>query len=209
MDTGKINEELKDIHQFEDAEYAAKKLIAAGMDRNASIGDILEAMEILDIKIYDKTSPLIFAARIKQILRGNVSKKDFVYVPYVPSLRLRHGKKLRFENLSFREYFNEFHYLMIGHNRDTDIDAYVLKRNSNDIILAKKVGEDPDYFHDKHLGKLDFSGRIDHDKKMISIVTQGGNEERLNYLISILKNDYPGYAIWDFGSGFGEPDRIA
>lgn len=75
MDT--FLEWLKNINQFEDAEYAAKKLVKAGMDPAANVPDILEAMEIMDIAPWDGTSPELFAARIKQILKGNVGRSDF------------------------------------------------------------------------------------------------------------------------------------
>lgn len=86
-----FSEWLKNRHQFEDAEYAAKKLIAAGMDPMSSVPDILEAMEIMEIKPWDGTSDILFAARIKQILRGNVSKDDFSYADRPMSLR--HGRR--------------------------------------------------------------------------------------------------------------------
>lgn len=103
----------------------------------------------------------------------------------------------------FKEYFNEFNYLSIGHNREEDIDAYVLKRDSDNITTAKKTGRDPEYFHAENLSKkVDFSGRIDHKKQMVSISQQYGNDERLNYLISILKQDFPGYTLWYFSHGY-------
>ena len=64
-------------HQFDDAHYAAEKLVKAGMSREANMPEILEAMEIMNIAPWDGTSKEIFAARIKQILRGNVSRSDF------------------------------------------------------------------------------------------------------------------------------------
>ena len=68
---------LKNIDQFDDAKYAAEKLIKAGMSREARMPEILDSMEIMDIKPWDGTSKEIFAARINQILRGNVSRSDF------------------------------------------------------------------------------------------------------------------------------------
>lgn len=74
-----FREWLKNPHQFEDAEYAAKKLTAAGMDPKANVPEILEAMEIMDIRPWDGTSKEIFAARIKQALKGTVTRDDFSY----------------------------------------------------------------------------------------------------------------------------------
>ena len=68
---------LKNIDQFDDANYASEKLIKAGMSKMANVPEILEAMEIMGIAPWDGTSKEIFAARIKQILRGNVSRSDF------------------------------------------------------------------------------------------------------------------------------------
>jgi len=86
----KFNEWLKNPHQFEDAEYAARRLVAAGMDPDAGVPEILEAMEIMDLRPWDGTSDVIFAARIKQILRGIVDKNDFSYADQ-PAFRLKQG----------------------------------------------------------------------------------------------------------------------
>lgn len=86
----KFNEWLKNHHQFEDAEYAARRLVAAGMDPNAGVPEILEGMEIMGVKPWDGTPEYIFAARIKQILRGNVDKNDFSYADQ-PAFRLKQG----------------------------------------------------------------------------------------------------------------------
>lgn len=90
-----FREWLKNPHQFEDAEYAAKKLTAAGMDPKANVPEILEAMEIMDIRPWDGTSKEIFAARIKQTLRGNVSKGDFSFADR--PMRIKHGGDVTFE----------------------------------------------------------------------------------------------------------------
>jgi hypothetical protein len=67
-------------------------------------------------------------------------------------------------------------------------------------------GGDPEFFHDRNVRGLDFKGRIDHDKRAISVVGEAGSEERLDYLVSVLESDYPGYAIWLFGRG--SPRRL-
>jgi hypothetical protein len=86
-----FQEWLKNINQFEDAEYAAKKLVKAGMDPKAKVPEILEAMEIVNIRPWDGTSDVIFAARIHQILMGNVSKSDFNR--RADGFRLKHAKE--------------------------------------------------------------------------------------------------------------------
>ena len=68
---------LKNIDQFDDASYAGEKLVKSGMSRMADMPEILDSMEIMGIAPWDGTSKEIFAARIKQILRGNVSRSDF------------------------------------------------------------------------------------------------------------------------------------
>jgi hypothetical protein len=68
---------LKNIDQFDDAKYAGEKLVSAGMSSTANVPEILEAMEIMGIAPWDGTSRELFAARIKQVLRGNVSRSDF------------------------------------------------------------------------------------------------------------------------------------
>lgn len=100
-----FHEWLKNKDQFEDAEYAGKKLVAAGMDPMANVPDILEAMEIMGIAPWDGTSKGIFAARIKQILRGNVSRDDFAYSP--PPMMLRHGRRGKTTTESFRRFLED------------------------------------------------------------------------------------------------------
>lgn len=114
-----------------------------------------------------------------------------------------------FERISFRDYLiKEFIYLSIGHNLDGNFDSWILKKDSNNITLASKLKKDPEFFHDENSGRLlDFKGRIDHDKSLISITQEHGDKERLDYLVSILKADYPDYGIWYFG--WGSPKKLA
>lgn len=86
-----FREWLKNVHQFEDAEYAGKKLVAAGMDPMAKMADVLEAMEIMGIAPWDGTSREVFAARIMQVLRGNVGRDEFRMAGH-GDIRLRHGR---------------------------------------------------------------------------------------------------------------------
>ena len=77
-----FNEWLKNRQQFEDAEFVGKKLVKAGMDPLAKTPEILDSLQIMNItddpdRPWYGCSPELFAARIKQILRGNVSIKDF------------------------------------------------------------------------------------------------------------------------------------
>lgn len=109
----------------------------------------------------------------------------------------------------FKEWLNELNYLNIGHNFDGHNDAYVLRTGADNIKTAKKAGIDTEDFHAKRINRMvDFSGRIDHSKEMISITQQGGDSERLNYLVSILKQDYPSYSVWYFSNGLREPKRM-
>lgn len=104
--------------------------------------------------------------------------------------------------LSFREYL-EFNYLSIGHNFEGNFDSWILKPGSDNIVLSRR-GE---YFHDDYSSKrLDFKGRIDHDKNMISITQGHGDQERLEYLLSVLESEYPNYEIWYFG--YGRPRKL-
>lgn len=111
--------------------------------------------------------------------------------------------------IKFKQYCEMRDYLSIGHDFDGNYDAWVLKTGSNNIKVASKTSkEDPEYFHDKYSlsGRLDFKGRIDHDKKAISIVPENYTKERLDYLVSILETYYPDYAIWLFS--YGSPKKL-
>lgn len=86
-------------------------------------------------------------------------------------------------------------YLSVGHTGNCD--SWVLPTSKSDIVLATQRKINIEEFHDYYLNKYmaDFSGRLDHDKKIVSIVSQGGDKERLEYLLTILKMDYPDYEI--------------
>lgn len=86
-------------------------------------------------------------------------------------------------------------YMSIGHNWNGNYEAWILERDAHDIIV--KIDED---LHGDYQYGIDFKGRIDHDKKAISIVPYGGNDERLDFIVSILKTNHPGYAIWFFNT---------
>lgn len=109
---------------------------------------------------------------------------------------------------SFQSYCESrnFNYLSVGHNYDGHFDAWVLKRRAKDIITASGLGQDPDMFHDDYQNGVDFKGRIDHDKKQISIVSEFGDQDRLNYVKSLLESLYPDYEIWLFG--YGHPKKL-
>lgn len=97
-------------------------------------------------------------------------------------------------------YENDFEpkgYLSIGHNYD-DVDSWVLKRKAKDILVASKMGINPEFFHDEYQTGVDFKGRVDHAKKAISIVKEWGDETRLEYVVKLLQMTWPGYKIWLF-----------
>ena len=95
----------------------------------------------------------------------------------------------------------DFNYISIGHNYNGNYDAWVLPRRADDIKLSSEEGGgDPEFFHDKW-GRYDYKGRVDHDKKMASITSDGYDDDRLKYVLSILRSRFPGYKIWLFGKG--------
>jgi 8-oxo-dGTP pyrophosphatase MutT (NUDIX family) len=98
------------------------------------------------------------------------------------------------------ENFDPKSYLSIGHGYD-DVDSWVLKRRGKDILVASKMGVNPEFFHDQYQNGVDFKGRVDHNKRAISIVAEWGDEDRLEYVIKLLQASYPGYRIWLFGRG--------
>ena len=64
---------MRNIDRFdEDANYAAEKLVNSGMSIEASVPEILESMETMGMAPRDGTKES-FAARIKQVLLGNVN----------------------------------------------------------------------------------------------------------------------------------------
>jgi len=89
-----FKEWLKNRQQFEDAEFAGKKLVGAGMDPEANVPEILDALYVMNMigdpeRPWYGCSPELFAARIKQILRGNVSIKDFNVTDRAMAIRTR------------------------------------------------------------------------------------------------------------------------
>lgn len=109
--------------------------------------------------------------------------------------------------MNFKEYLNilEISYLDIGHHHG-NYDAWYLKRDSNDVIFASEENIVPEILHNTK--NKDFSGRIDHDKKIISIYPFVNNEERLNYVVRILKNKYPSYKIYYFIESSNHPVEL-
>jgi hypothetical protein len=101
------------------------------------------------------------------------------------------------------------YYTDIGHNgNDT---AYVLPRDADDILIANSNEYDvhDDLFDRNVLSRADFSGRIDHSTKTISIAAGGPSDKRRNYLASILSTYYPDYSIYAFISDYKYPVRIS
>jgi hypothetical protein len=104
-------------------------------------------------------------------------------------------------------------YLDIGHQTSLmgridpvqPSDAWVLPKGKDDIQYASAQQEDPDEFHMiASRDRLDMKGRIDHEKKMISVLPNwlmSRVGERVDYATSLLKMDYPGYAIYLFRDG--------
>lgn len=71
--------------------------------------------------------------------------------------------------------------------------------------MASEKGINPEAIHDKYLN-VAFKGRIDHDKKAISMTPELGGREEINYVASLLKERFPDYAVWCFGPS---PRQIA
>lgn len=107
--------------------------------------------------------------------------------------------------MNFKKWLFEIDYLSIGHSFG-NFDSWVLKRNRDDIQIASQAGKDPEYFHD-NLRRFDCKGRIDHDKKQISMVVEDGDRERLSYAARLLKMQFPNYQIWLFS--YGKPEQLA
>lgn len=104
---------------------------------------------------------------------------------------------------SFKQFLE---YLTIGHKDNSD--AWVMLKGSRGIETASELGEEPEFFHDKYsdydknhgyMGPdenlIDFKGRIDHNRGMISVVDLCGNPMRKRTVIYVLNNRYPGYKL--------------
>lgn len=103
--------------------------------------------------------------------------------------------------MSFKEFLEHFSYLSIGHNFTGNYDAWIMR--NNELIIDKK---NPDYLHDSD-DDFQFKGRIDHNIKAISITSGSGDKHEIPYLISSLKEKFPGYTIWFFT--YGKTIRVA
>lgn len=94
-----------------------------------------------------------------------------------------------------------YNYLNIGHDYEESeyehADAWGFKYNSDDIFYASEVNASLNDFHGE--GIADFNrptGRIDHDKKIISIAYRmRKSDDDVELARRILKMDYPDYKI--------------
>lgn len=96
---------------------------------------------------------------------------------------------------------NGIHYLDIGHDDNGNYNAWYIKNNSDNIEYAHK---NPDFIHDD-IENINFKGRIDHDKQVISVVYHDGIE-RIDYIVRLLTMDYPNFQIYYFG--YGLPQKL-
>jgi hypothetical protein len=88
----------------------------------------------------------------------------------------------------------DFNYLSIGHNWEGHWATWVLQADNINV-------SDMDEFYHDDLARYDYKGRIDYDTKQISIVSDWYDEEKLKYLLRLLRQDYPDYDLWLFGKG--------
>lgn len=113
--------------------------------------------------------------------------------------------------MRFRKWLMEtpFNYLSIGHG-EHGYDAWVLPRKRDNIIVSSEVApdDDPEFFHDDY-PRFDYKGRIDHVKRQVSITIGEGDKALLEWCVDQLRNKFPGYEIWLFGSALGQPRRLA
>lgn len=95
----------------------------------------------------------------------------------------------------------DFNYISIGHDYK-NFDTWTLRRNAKELTLGSKSGQNPEFLHDNDDGgRIDYKGRVDYNKKMVSITSDYFDPDRLKYVVGLLKMEYPGYALWLFGRG--------
>ena len=102
---------------------------------------------------------------------------------------------------SFKKFLeSDFSYLSIGHGRE-NFDTWLIRRKSDKIKYGSKSGKNPESLHDDSPG-IEYQGRIDHNKKLISVMHMGYNDaDRLREVVFLLRQDYTGYKIYLFGHG--------
>jgi len=116
-------------------------------------------------------------------------------------------------NTLFERYLIEadppVNWMDIGHRDTADVELWVYDREWQDYEkrpLEHSWQDHGDIFHRLSV-MCDAKGRIDNRKKTISMGIGGHyNDEEVEYLISLLQMDHPGYEIWDLSSS--TPKRI-
>lgn len=109
-----------------------------------------------------------------------------------------------------RYLINEIGYLEVGHMNENS-DLWWIEKGDSDVQYTKGGHG---YYHSdvEEMSDPEFSGRVDHDKKIITMVKWGGvgdvPNERKNYIVSLLKMDYPGYKIYVWGNFPGQPRLV-
>ena len=101
-------------------------------------------------------------------------------------------------------------YLDIGHGKNTqESDQWLILENENDYISQPAHNN----LHVKYQGNnnTEFGGRIDHKNKTISISKFFSPDlERVKYLVSLFKMDFPDYKIYFFDESLhSDPKRMA
>lgn len=103
--------------------------------------------------------------------------------------------------MQFRKYLfeSDFNYLSVGHIGNKD--SYVYK--DGELYFASEHDTNPDDLHDLGKDHHHYKGRIDHDKKMASIVSNSliYDIDEIKLLTYQLKEKFPNYQIWLFGKG--------
>lgn len=108
------------------------------------------------------------------------------------------------------ESFSPESYLDIGHSIGHIVQPWVMLKGADDYNTSKKIKvksdltDDADEFHLKYakgglVNNVEAVGRIDHTLKKISVITHyTDSKERLNYIVYLLRSDFPTYEIWGF-----------
>ncbi len=101
---------------------------------------------------------------------------------------------------------DRFSYLDIGHETK-NAETWALVQGK--LLTSTQADLDKEKFHVEIYGDADFTGRIDHDQKMISAAPterqEFTSETKQKYVVSLLKRKWPDYTVWWFPLRFKEP----
>lgn len=126
--------------------------------------------------------------------------------------RVRGMRQASFESMiEARQKRPPLDYLSIGH-RTKARNPWIVLRDEDNVRYGPSGSTHYQWYKDEFGGdpgnRVDALGRVDHTQKRISFFPLAAGRERMKYIVSVLKMDYPDYEVWHATYRPSEPTRF-